>query len=161
MKTNQAWLTGLVLTSLLQANSVWAQPGNLEKAVHLLEQQSRTGKGEFVTYLTGAAAAYRWANTTSSVDGRRRIYCPPPDLALDGRSYGRIAIDEYKRAKSEYAKLPQYPLDVLSLALLRGLGQRFPCKSEGDIRVTHPLTAVPATNTGAVEAAANGSVENQ
>jgi hypothetical protein len=124
----QAWATGFAVACLLHANSGWAQPGNLEKAVHMLEQQSRTGKGEFVTYLTGAAAAYRWANTTATSDGMPGMYCPPSDLALDGRGYARIAVDEYKRARSEYAKLPQYPLDVLSLALLRGLGQRFPCK---------------------------------
>jgi hypothetical protein len=144
----QAWATGIVVVCLLHASPSWAQPGNLEKAVHMLEQQSRTGKGEFVTYLTGAAAAYRWANTTAASDGTRAMYCPPQDLALDGRGYARIAVDEYKRARSEYAKLPQYPLDVLSLALLRGLGQRFPCKlAEGE------------TPSGAIGAAANASFD--
>jgi hypothetical protein len=141
----QVWAIGLVVVCLLNANASWAQPGNLEKAVHMLEQQSRTGKGEFVTYLTGAAAAYRWANSTATSDGMRGMYCPPVDLALDGRGYARIAVDEYKRAKSEYAKLPQYPLDVLSLALLRGLGQRFPCKlAEGETPGAAPAAASPS-----------------
>jgi hypothetical protein len=142
----QVWAIGLVVVCLVHANPSSAQPGNLEKAVHMLEQQSRTGKGEFVTYLTGAAAAYRWANTTAASDGMRGMYCPPVDLALDGRGYARIAVDEYKRAKSEYAKLPQYPLDVLSLALLRGLGQRFPCKlAEGEIQSATPGAGASAS----------------
>lgn len=107
----------LALACLLCAQSASAQT-NLDKAANLLDQQSRRGKGEFITYLTGAAAAYRWAES----------YCPAPDAMLDGRSYGRIALEEYRRAKPEYAKLTQYPLDVLSLALLRGLETRYPCK---------------------------------
>ena len=107
----------LALACLLCVQAAFAQT-NLDKAANLLDQQSRRGKGEFITYLTGAAAAYRWAES----------YCPAADVALDGRSYGRIAVEEYRRAKSEYAKLPQYPLDVLSLALLRGLESRYPCK---------------------------------
>jgi hypothetical protein len=119
----------VIALCLLQGNPAAAQQGNLEKAVHLLEQQSRTGKGEFVTYLTGAAAAYRWASLAASGDGASWVYCPPDELELDGRSYAKIAVEEYRRGKSEYAKLPQYPLDVLSLALLRGLGEKFPCKA--------------------------------
>ena len=115
----------LIIASVLIPSTGWAQKTNLEKAVGVVEQQARSGKGEFVTYLTGAAAAYRWASATGTM--REGTYCPPPDLALDGRSYARIAIEEYKGAKSEYLKLPQYPLDVLSFALLRGLGKRFPC----------------------------------
>ena len=125
----------LVLASALLPGTGLAQ-SNLEKAVRVVEQQARSGKGEFVTYLTGAAAAYRWASTTGGMS--EGMYCPPHDLALDGRSYARIAIDEYKAAKSEYLKLPQYPLDVLSFALLRGLGKRFPCQSSNE-----KLTAIP------------------
>jgi hypothetical protein len=121
---------GLALLGLIAAQAAWAQPGNLEKAVRIVEQQARTGRGEFITYLNGAAAAYRWVNTTDRTDGQRSMYCPPADVVLEPRSYARIALEEYQRGKSEYTKLPQYPLDVLSLALLRGLGQRFPCKSE-------------------------------
>lgn len=107
----------LTLACLLYVQSAWAQ-GNLDKAANLLDQQSKRGRGEFITYLTGAAAAYRWSKS----------YCPAADAALDGRSYGRIALEEYRRAKTDYAKLPQYPLDVLSLALLRGLESRYPCE---------------------------------
>ena len=42
-------------------------------------------------------------------------------------------MEEYRRAKDEYTKLPQYPLDVLSLALLRGLETRYPCET-GEVR---------------------------
>ena len=126
----------LVIASVLVPGTGGAQQSNLEKAVRVVEQQARSGKGEFVTYLTGAAAAYRWASTTGSMS--EGTYCPPRDLALDGRSYARIAIEEYKAAKSEYLKLPQYPLDVLSFALLRGLGKRFPCQSTNE-----KLTAIP------------------
>lgn len=115
---NKISIRAVVLACLLCAQPAWSQT-NLDKAVNLLDQQARRGKGEFITYLTGAAAAYRWAET----------YCPPADAALDGRSYGRIAVEEYRRAKGEYTKLPQYPLDVLSLALLRGLETRYPCKA--------------------------------
>ena len=47
----------------------------------MLEQQSRTGKGEFVTY-SPRGGAYRWANTTATSEGMRGMYCPPVDLAL-------------------------------------------------------------------------------
>jgi len=114
-------LRALVLACLLLAHPAWSQ-NNLEKAVNILDQQSRSGRGEFITYLNGAAAAYRWAES----------YCLPSGTVLDGRSYGKIALEEYRRDKSQYAKLPQYPLDVLSLALLRGLEARYPCSKSKD-----------------------------
>lgn len=97
--------------------------GHLDRAVHLLEQQSRTGKGEFINFLTGAASAYRWAES----EGAGATYCPPPNMMLDGRGYAKMTLEEYKRAKSEYTKIGGYPLDVLTLALLRSLRARFPC----------------------------------
>jgi hypothetical protein len=121
-------IIGAVL-ALLVANAVCAQ-GNLEKAAHMLEQQSRTGKGEFVTYLTGAAAAYRWVGVKSDIEGSASIYCPPTDAQLDGRGYAKIALAEYQRNKGEYAGLKDFPLNVLALALLRGLQERYPCRSE-------------------------------
>src|SRR5690242_2446312 len=115
--------------ALLVANAVHAQ-GNLEKAAHMLEQQSRNGKGEFLTYLTGAAAAYRWVGVKSDIEGSAPIYCPPPEAQLDGRSYAKIALTEYQRNKSEYAARKDFPLNVLALALLRGLQEHYPCRAE-------------------------------
>jgi hypothetical protein len=116
--------------ALLVANAVWAQTSNLEKAAHMLDQQSRAGKGEFLTYLTGAAAAYRWVGVRSDIEGSASIYCPPQEVKLDGRGYAKIALEEYQRRKSEYAGLKDFPLNVLALALLRGLQERFPCRVE-------------------------------
>jgi hypothetical protein len=48
-------------------------------------------------------------------------------MMLDGRGYAKMTLEEYKRAKSEYTKIGGYPLDVLTLALLRSLRARFPC----------------------------------
>jgi hypothetical protein len=105
---------------------------HLERAVHVLEQQAKSGKGEFINFLTGAASAYRWAEA----DGAGATYCPPPGTRLDGRGYARMTLDEYKRGKSDYAKIAAYPLDVLTLALLRSLRAKFPCPAAG--------SAVPA-----------------
>jgi hypothetical protein len=113
----------------LLALSASADQGNLEKAVRILEQQSRAGKGEFVTFLTGAATAYRWV----SVSERRHtdmLYCPPPNIRLDGKAYAKIALDEYRREKSEYSGVTDYPLNVLTLALLRGLQDKYPCLAD-------------------------------
>ena len=118
-----------VVATLLVANTVWAQ-GNLEKAAHMLDQQSRTGKGEFLTYLTGAAAAYRWVGVKSDIEGSASMYCPPQDAKLDGRGYAKIALEEDQRRKAEYAGLHDFPLNVLALALLRGLQEKFPCRAE-------------------------------
>jgi len=60
----------------------------------MLDQQSRAGKGEFVTYLTGAAAAYRWAGGTKEIGEAGSIYCPPSEAKLDGRGYAKIALQE-------------------------------------------------------------------
>src|SRR5207302_8729206 len=109
---------------LFVANAVWAQPSNLEKAAHMLDQQSRAGKGEFITYLTGAAAAYRWIGVKSDIEGSASVYCPPQELKLDGRGYGKIARGEYERRKGEYGGLQESPLTVLALALVRGLQGR-------------------------------------
>jgi len=114
-------IIGSVLAiALFAANAAWADRGNLEKAARILDQQSRAGKGEFITYLTGAAAGYRWAGAN----------CPPHDAQLDGRGYAKIALDEYQRRKTEYAGLPDFPLNVLALALMRGLQEKFPCRPE-------------------------------
>jgi hypothetical protein len=122
-------VASLVLGCSLFPQAAWTQQKNLERAVALLEQQSRTGKGEFVNFLTGAATAYRWIGTNLDLGGAQPTYCPAPNVMLDGRSYAKIALEEYKRAKSEYISLPEYPLNVLTLALLRGLRGKFPCNS--------------------------------
>jgi hypothetical protein len=116
--------------ALLVAEAVWAQGSNLEKAAHMLDLQSRAGKGEFLTYLTGAAAAYRWIGVKSDVEGSASVYCPPQEMKLDGRGYAKIALEEYQRRKGEYAGLHDFPLNVLALALLRGLQEKYPCRDE-------------------------------
>jgi hypothetical protein len=116
--------------ALLVADAVWAQGSNLEKAAHMLDLQSRAGKGEFLTYLTGAAAAYRWIGVKSDVEGSASVYCPPQEMKLDGRGYAKIALEEYQRRKGDYAGLKDFPLNVLALALLRGLQERYPCQAE-------------------------------
>jgi hypothetical protein len=114
---------------LLVANAASAS-GNLEKAAQMLDQQSRAGRGEFITYLTGAAAAYRWAGGAKDIGEARSIYCPPSDAKLDGRGYAKIALQEYQRKKGEYASVQDYPLNVLALALMHGLQEKFPCRAE-------------------------------
>jgi hypothetical protein len=104
----------------------------LDKAAQILEQQARRGRGEFISFLMGAASAYRWDSTAQGPAGERH-YCPPPRHALDGKTYAMIALEEYRRAKREYAALTEYPLDVLALALQRGLRARFPCGASNAI----------------------------
>ena len=108
--------------------------GKLDKAVQILEQQARAGRGEFVTFLMGAASAYRWDSTAPEGPGAERLFCPPPWHSVDGKSYAKIALEEYRRSKSEYAGLTEYPLDVLSLALQRGLRARYPCEAGGEAK---------------------------
>lgn len=132
-------VAGLALACSLLPQKGWTSQKNLERAVVLLEQQSRTGKGEFINFLTGAATAYRWIGAKVDLGGAEPTYCPAPGLALDGRGYAKIALEEYKRAKSDYASLPEYPLNVLTLALLRGLRDKFPCKPDN---ATSPPPAV-------------------
>ena len=111
-----------------------AAAGKIDKAVQILEQQARAGRGEFVTFLMGAASAYRWDSTAPEGPGAERLFCPPPWHTVDGKSYAKIALEEYKRSKSEYAGLTEYPLDVLSLALQRGLRARYPCDPGGEAK---------------------------
>ncbi|HEY1288932.1 MAG TPA: hypothetical protein VGF58_11455 [Burkholderiales bacterium] len=111
-----------------------AAQGKLDKAVQILEQQARAGRGEFVTFLMGAASAYRWDSAAPEGPGAERLFCPPPWHSVDGKSYAKIALEEYKRSKSEYAGLTEYPLDVLSLALQRGLRARYPCDAGGEAK---------------------------
>jgi hypothetical protein len=111
----------LALACLLTSAPTHAQ-ARLEKAAQVLEQQARTGKGEFISFLIGAASAYRWSEGV----GTDATYCPP-DTPLDGRRYANITLEEYRRGKAEYMKISGYPLDVLTLALLRSLRAEFPC----------------------------------
>jgi hypothetical protein len=130
----------LALMCLLLPHQGWTKGSNLEKAINLLQQQSRTGKGEFINFLTGAASAYRWVSTNAESNGPPQTYCPPLDLMLDGRTYAKIALEEYKRGENEYARLRAYPVDVLTLALWRGLRDKFPCKSD------EALTTLPSSS---------------
>ena len=119
----------LAAAVLLMGSAASAQAsGNLEKAAHILERQAKAGRGEFITYLVGAAAAYRWAGNEDAGE-TRELYCPPADTRLDGRAWAKIALEEYKRDKTQYAGIDEYPLSVFALALLRGLQSRFPCAS--------------------------------
>ena len=97
----------------------------VDRREHLDAALARRGKGEFITYLVGAAAAYRWAS-----DRETRLFCPTTDAKLDGRTWAQIALAEYKRNKDEYASLKEYPLSVFALALLHGLQSKYPCASE-------------------------------
>jgi hypothetical protein len=122
-------LVALILPCLAAPQAAGAQ-GKIDKAVQILEQQARAGRGEFVTFLMGAASAYRWDSAAPEPldgPGAERLFCPPPWHSVDGKSYAKIALEEYRRSKSEYAALTEYPLDVLSLALQRGLRARYPC----------------------------------
>jgi hypothetical protein len=118
---------GAFALCLAAAQAAQPQQSRLDKAVQMLEQQARSGKGEFVTFLMGAASAYRWDVAAAEGTAVERAFCPPPWHSVEGKSYAKIALEEYRRAKTEYAALTQYPLDVLSLALQRGLRERFPC----------------------------------
>ncbi len=118
---------GVAGASLLMASAASAQSDNLEKAARILEQQARAGRGEFITYLVGAATAYRWASRER--DGEApALYCPPADTRADGKTWAKIALEEYRRDKAQYASLDEYPLSVFALALLHGLQSRFPCR---------------------------------
>ena len=114
---------------LLTPGAGAAQPGTLDKAANILERQARAGRGEFITYLVGAAAAYRWANKDGDA-GAPPLYCPTSDARLDGKAWARIALEEYRRNKSEYADLEEYPLSVFALALLHGLQSKYPCSPD-------------------------------
>ena len=115
---------------LLTTGAAAAQSaGTLDKAANILERQARAGRGEFITYLVGAAAAYRWANKDSGEDPSP-LYCPTSDAKLDGRAWARIALEEYRQNKSEYADLQEYPLSVFALALLHGLQSKYPCSPD-------------------------------
>jgi len=133
-------LVALTLACLALPLEAGAQ-GKLDKAVQILEQQARAGRGEFVTFLMGAASAYRWDSAAPEGPGAERLFCPPPWHSVDGKSYAKIALEEYRRSKGEYAALTEYPLDVLSLALQRGLRARYPCEAG---REAKPPSSTPA-----------------
>jgi len=133
-------LAALTLPCLALAPAACAQ-GKLDKAVQILERQARAGRGEFVTFLMGAASAYRWDSAAPEGLAAERLFCPPPWHSVDGKSYAKIALEEYRRSRGEYAALTEYPLDVLSLALQRGLRARYPCDAE---REAKPPSSSPA-----------------
>ena len=119
----------LVLMLLPSAPAARSEQARLDKAVDLLQQQSQTGKGEFIAFINAAGSAYNWVNAElETKDAGHRLFCPPPGKSLTSRDYAHIAVDEYRKAKHDYAQRTEYPLDVLSLALLRGLQDTFPCK---------------------------------
>lgn len=111
------------------ASAAFAQGSKLDQAAQILKQQAKRGRGEFITFLTGAATAYRWASEDDESDSRP-LYCLPPDAKFDGRAYANIALEEYNSAKARYRDIPEYPLTVLTLALLHGLQAKYPCETE-------------------------------
>jgi hypothetical protein len=123
---DRAAVVGVLALVCLVVSLPGRAQSRLDRAVQVLEQQSRSGRGEFINFLIGAASAYRWAET----GGAGATYCPPPEMKLDGRVYAKMTLEEYKRGKGEYAKIGGYPLDVLTLALLRSLRARFPCADD-------------------------------
>jgi hypothetical protein len=117
---------GFAAAALLMTSAAGAA-GKLDEAARILERQAKAGRGEFITYLVGAAAAYRWAAADGGAEHAQ--YCPPPGIRLDGRAWAKIALDEYKRDKTQYTGLDEYPLSVFALALLHGLRDKYPCQS--------------------------------
>lgn len=128
MKKTIKQAAGFAAAALLMTSAVAAQSGKLDKAARILERQAKAGRGEFITYLVGAAAAYRWAAVDSAETPA--LYCPPADTRLDGRTWAKIALEEYKRDKTQYAGLDEYPLSVFALALLHGLQSKYPCAAD-------------------------------
>jgi hypothetical protein len=137
MRLTHAFAVGALLLCLAAPQPACAEQRTLDKAAQILEQQARAGRGEFISFLMGAASAYRWESAAPEGADAERHFCPPPRHTLDGRIYARIALEEYRRAKSEYAALSDYPLDVLALALQRGLRARFPC-ADRTVRAEEP-----------------------
>ena len=133
-------------------NPAWAQ-NNLQKAANILAQQERAGRGEFITYLEGAAAAYRWAGSSSNGGDRTPLYCPPDDNPLAGKAYAKIALDEYNRAKDDYHAVEGYPLTVLSLALMHGLQRKYPCPTQAKAHQASPAATTAADAKPATTAA--------
>jgi hypothetical protein len=118
---------GFAAAALLMTSAAAAPSGKLDEAARILERQAKAGRGEFITYLVGAAAAYRWAAADGGAE--HPLYCLPPDIRLDGRAWAKIALEEYKRDKTQYSGLDEYPLNVFALALLHGLRDKYPCQS--------------------------------
>lgn len=126
MKKTIKHAAGFAAAALLMT-SAGAQSGKLDEAARILERQAKAGRGEFITYLVGAAAAYRWAAADAGAE--HALYCPPTDKRVDGRTWAKIALQEYKRDKAQYSGLDEYPLTVFALALLHGLQDKYPCAS--------------------------------
>ena len=104
MRTFQI-LGRLALTLLcLALPQAAAAQGKLDKAVQILEQQARAGRGEFVTFLMGAASAYRWDSTAPEGPGAERLFCPPPhryEQVAVGVPAGRYPESPEDRCRSE------------------------------------------------------------
>jgi hypothetical protein len=72
-------------------------------------------------YISGAGAAFDWANVKMQVAGQKPLYCPPQELALNAENY----ISILDREISKYPASKQTPIELI---LIDGLIGTFPCK---------------------------------
>lgn len=75
-------------------------------------------------YLTGVGEGFGWANSRLSSRGDKQLYCVPENLALNGKNYVRIALDEVERQRALGMNIPN---NQIELALLVGLERTFSC----------------------------------
>lgn len=103
---------------------------DVEIAVEELKAQRNAGSGIWITILSGAGTAYGMANAQLKYQGLTPLFCQPAQFILNPLNFADIVLGEFREEPKVYnlSQYQQYPMDVLTLALLRGLRKSFPCK---------------------------------
>ena len=104
---------------------------SLSMLMAMLEKQSHTNEGRIFDQVAGAGRGFGWVNEHLKQTKTQPLYCPPGQLALVGKNFADITVQEYKRNAVVYDQIagPDFsPYDIAVFILLQGLRQTFPCK---------------------------------
>ncbi len=106
------------------------QPMRLSVLMTTLEKQGVENRGVLFDQVAGAGRGFALVNGHLKLKKAPVFYCQPENLALVGKNYVDIAVQEYRRNLSLYddQSADYSPVDAAVAILLEGLRQTFPCK---------------------------------
>ena len=111
---------GALLAALLFSHIPVAEAKiNVDKFVAIIE--SPGSHDQYWTYFAGAASGILWTTEQISFQMKKRLYCPPNDVART------VAVD-YKLLKDYMSAVPRISSQPLPHGVLNALMWKFPCK---------------------------------
>lgn len=119
----QAKLIATLVLSLL-SGSVLAE-FSVEEYEKVRARPGTRAYEDATLYILGIGEGIAWANVALANKKMPRLYCPPPNLAMNANNYLQMADNAAKESHEKLRNVKEISIEIL---LLNELQTTFPCK---------------------------------